>query len=568
MGSFCAQGHGRSATDPLLMNDMDRLDALKEAIGTHVIVTSRDARIIGPGPLGMRLLPWIFDFRAIMLKGEILNLYAELFWERYHDSLPFQVGGLESAAIPLVSAIVMKSIERGTPVNGFYIRKSRKREGLMRQIEGTLTNDPVILVDDLVNSGSTFHKQLTVLAGSVAVRDLFAIVAFRDVTSYTLGARVQSLFTLADFGLMAETPQEDPGDPFTVLWRTPIAPPSFEHVVQKSAPLCDGTHIYMGTDAGIFAALDARDGTVQWTFRVGRHPEGKGIFSSPALHNGTVYFGAYDGAVYALDAKTGARKWAYEDADWVGSSPALDPANNTLYIGLEFGLFRKRGGIAALDMATGAKKWDDRTPALTHGSPLHIPEETMVVIGSNDGILYAYDAVSGARRWVFLTHGEIKTRPAYDPLRRLILVPSMDSRLFAISHTGEARWAYQMGGPIYSNPLVRGRTVYVASLDKFLYAIDLESGKKVWEFETGGRIFSSPVADGDTLYIGSNDGILYEIEATTGALRGKHQFSERIVNAVALGKSRIFVPTVANEVYCLARAKKEGHPSGGPQHRA
>src|SRR5262245_51156419 len=93
----------------------------------------------------------------------MLDAYAEFFWQRFSALYAFHVGGLESAAIPLVSAIVMKSVEKKKPVNGFYIRKSRKRTGLLNSIEGTLTKEPVILVDDLINSGGSIEKQIKIL---------------------------------------------------------------------------------------------------------------------------------------------------------------------------------------------------------------------------------------------------------------------------------------------------------------------------------------------------------------------------------------------------------------------
>src|SRR6185436_914631 len=100
--------------------------------------------------------------------------------------LPFQVGGMETAGIPLVAAIVMKSLERGTPVNGFYIRKSRKRQGLLKYIEGTLTNEPVILVDDLINSGTSVNKQIAILRDAgMKVSEIFVLLAFREDAAYS-----------------------------------------------------------------------------------------------------------------------------------------------------------------------------------------------------------------------------------------------------------------------------------------------------------------------------------------------------------------------------------------------
>ena len=78
--------------------------------------TSLPRRVIARGKviLGNKQLleRWLFDFRNILLQPELLNRYAEIFWQLYVSRYPFQVCGMESAAISLVSAIVMKGVER------------------------------------------------------------------------------------------------------------------------------------------------------------------------------------------------------------------------------------------------------------------------------------------------------------------------------------------------------------------------------------------------------------------------------------------------------------------------
>lgn len=544
---------------------MQEYDDLKRAIAETALVRAESGRTIinseKTGALGM----WLFDFRALILQPHWIDRYAEIFWEKYAHRYPFQVGGMETGAIPLVTAIVMKSVERKTPVNGFFIRKSRKRQGLMQMIEGTLTKDPVILVDDLINSGGTFNKQIAILAQvGVSVSDIFVMLRFRNMSAYSFaeekGVMLDSLFTLEDFDtpLLPDTAPELPKNSFNERWKFVSPRPSYHVVVHKSAPALDGTRLFFGSDSGVFRALDQETGAVRWEFKVGRFPGGKGTLSSPAVANGTVYFGAYDGVVYALDVKTGVERWRYSDADWVGSSPAVASDLGLAFIGLEFGLFRKRGGIVALDLKTGAPAWSDRTPALTHGSPLYIPEEKMVVIGSNDGVVYAYDAKTGERRWQHQTNGDIKMRPAYDAKRRQVVACSMDGRVYMLAaRDGTPIAAHETGAGIYSAPLVVGDTAYVASLDKHLYAIDLATGKERWSFATGGRIFSSPVLADGSIWIGSNDGRLYEIDPTNGTLRRFFQATERIVSAIAYNPATrdLFVPTVANEMYCLRKTE-------------
>lgn len=538
-------------------------DDLKHAIQTYVLKRREngDHIIIKEGEGATAA--WLFDFRALILQPHWMNRYAEIFWERYATKYPFQVGGMETAGIPLVAAIVMKGVERGTPVNGFFIRKSRKRQGLLKTIEGTLTDDPIIFVDDLVNSGQTLNRQMDILSSAgKKMTDAFVLLAFRDRSAYPFadahGVTLASLFTLTDFSipLLAADALEIPKESFTTLWHFAAPNPSHHLVVQKSAPVLDEKRLYFGSDAGVFRALHQETGEVLWEFTVSQHPEGKGILSSPALHEGVVYFGAYDGNVYALDAEQGTVRWTYADADWVGSSPALAPELDLLFIGLEFGLFRKRGGIVALSLKSGKRVWENRTGSLTHGSPLYIPEEKLVVVGSNDGIVYAYDALSGAFRWHYQTGNDVKTSFAYDAKRRRILFGSMDAKCYALSaRDGSPTFARQTNGSIYATPLVAGDTVYITSLDKNLYALDLDTGNDRWVFETRGRIFSSPILAEGSLWIGSNDGRLYEIDPTRGTLLNFFQTTDRIVNKIAYNShtKRFFVPTCANEIYALER---------------
>src|SRR3569832_1201726 len=242
---------------------------------------------------------WLFDLRALMLDPEWLSRYAEIFWERYASQYPFQVGGMETAGIPLVTAIVLKGHERGTPVSGFFMRKSRKRNGLMNYFEGALSDAPIMLVDDLVNSGDSLAKCVEILKDQGrSVREAFVLIAIREESSRALS--VQHLFTLPDFGIpFLKTRSNEPA--FDIRWRYRAPNPSLHLVLQKSAPVLDASRAYVGCDDGFVRAIDLASGALAWECSIGAHPKGKGILSSPALHEGIVYIGAYSGELLALD---------------------------------------------------------------------------------------------------------------------------------------------------------------------------------------------------------------------------------------------------------------------------
>lgn len=562
---------------------------LFETLRDVAFVRETDAQRIVHGGAGLRTNTnnWLFDMRRIFLEPETAEQIAELFWDTFNDKNSVQIGGLESGAISLVANLVAHAHYKRAQkdVSGFFVRKSRKKTGLMRHIEGIVRpNRPIILVDDLLNSGKSFVRQVEILAQEGhPVEAIWVLVRFRNPEYYAYfrekGIRVESLFELNDFtkdlGVrnLTDDMSAAPRTYFKTVWKFAAHNPNLGMIVPKSDPSIDEERVYVGSDNGVMWALNQSDGSTAWSKQIGFHVKGKGIFSSPAVHEGTLYFGGYDGNVYALDAQTGAQKWVSFEADWVGSSPALAPDLNLLFIGLEFGLWRKRGGIAALDMKTGKTIWTDRAnPAYTHSTPLYLKKHQQVVIGGNDGVARLYDAKSGTPLWQFKTGepGEaeiisgfskfdIKESFAYDATRDRIIFGNVAGVLFFIDRTSGkevSRFVAEFG--FIATPLVSGNAVYATSVDKNLYCIDLDTFREKWRWHSGTRIFSAPTIIEGSIYVGTNAGVLSELDPETGKECSFITLSERIVNRPAynMATKRFFVPTVANELYCVEKVEK------------
>lgn len=539
---------------------------LQKLICEEVFVSKEKQRIVSSEGLESN---WLFDFRKIIMRPAVLSLISDLFWEKYQQQYPFQIGCLEVAGIPMVTGLSYSLyFEKQKSVAAFFIRKSRKKHGLLNMIEGTLSDEPVILVDDIINSGKSFIRQVEVLESlGKRVVVVFAILKFRDDSFYEYfqkkGIRVESIFSLDDFkevlpvqNIVAKEKTPVPM-PFEIKWYFKSEQPNYFYVVPKSAPTLDDEKLYFGSDSGNFWALEQMTGKVVWKFKVGFHAKGKYIFSSPIVLNNIVYFGAYDGNVYALDTATGKPVWIFMEADWVGSSPAIAPDLDLVFIGLEFGLFKKRGAIAALRATTGEKVWEFGTTDYVHASPAYSKKQQLVVCGSNNNMVYGLNAKTGSLRWQCATEGEVKARAAFDEQRGWVIFGSHDSYLYIVrSSDGQLVKKIKTGFAIYSTPLIYSDRVYVSSLDKKLYCINLATLQVEWEFQTNGRIFASPIESNGSVYVGANDGRLYEIDPVTGVNTALFQAVERITNAIAVSGdgNRLFVPTFANEILCLTRS--------------
>lgn len=506
---------------------------------------------------------WIFDLRPLLLNSESLSLLTDVFWDTFKDTYPFQVGCEEIAAIPLLGAIALRGKEIGKPVHAFVIRKSRKKTGLQKRIEGGVDDSPIILIDDTINSGNTLLRQITALEEKHSqIRAIFSLVKFRDSEYYRKltehGEKIMGIFTLEDFNLTSqeEAPLVNPAL-FSVVWKFQTGTPNHFHIAPRAASIINDSYVYFGGDDGFMRAFSQETGIEIWKFGTGKTSSNKRIFSTPALYKNSLFFGSYDGNVYSLDRETGKLLWRFDEADWVGSSPTVSEKLGLVFIGLEFGLFSKKGGVVALDVKTGEKKWEYILPKeYVHASPLYIPEKNWIAIGSNDKHFYVLNAKDGTLIWSFEAGGEIKSRAAFHKNTNAIIFGSFDGHLYILdAESGSLKGKLKTENVIYSTPLIEKNLIYFTSGDKKIYCADLSSGDILWEFETLGRVMSDPRIVGDKLYIGSNDGRLYEFDKKNGRLNGFFQTTERITNAPAVNEKtgHYFVTTTGGELFCLKR---------------
>lgn len=537
-------------------------EMISQAIRERAILRSENQRLISPK--GENNI-WLIDMRPMLMDAKLLDAVASLFWEMCADKLPFQIGGMEVAAIPLLSAILMKSQARGTPINGFIVRKERKTYGAGNLIEGIVTDEPIIVVDDIMNSGSSLEKVRVVLAETrKKIAQAFVLIHYQSARGNAWQAQhkvpVIAPFKLAEFDLSIERSQAPVLAPiFRTVWRFTAPDPNFFHRVPKSFPATDGKHIYFGSDCGTFYCINAHDASTVWKFNVFAKGH-KNIWSAPAIHDGKVFFGGYDGNVYCLDALTGDEIWRFTGADWVGSSPALAPDLGLLFIGLEFAVEGKRGSIIALNLTDGQKVWEHQTKRYTHASPAYWPDRRLVACGSNDNEMFLFDAETGVMRWRFETRGDgekgsIRHAPAFDVKRGHVITGCADGYIYVIDiETGEEVWSVRTDNTIYSVPLVVDDTCYIGSTDKYLYALDLEQRCIKKKIFAASKIFGPPRLLEGKIYFGACNGIVYQIDPVTASVTGTHQLPDAVTNALTYSKEtgHFYALTYVNQLYALA----------------
>jgi orotate phosphoribosyltransferase len=229
------------------------LERLKRDIETYCITRkSSDVSIISPNG---QLQSWLIDLRAIFTRKGAVEIIADIFWEQFRAYQQFQLAGVETAGIPLLMAILLRAPAERDQINAIVIRKDRKPHGLGKTIEGTASQDPVILVDDNFNSGSSAEKARVVLEqAGLKVAEMFVVTDYRQSAgrrwSNTTGIKVRSLFSPNDFGLDVSERTATRMQSYQPVWSKILMGGKPFHIVPKSAPRLIGDRIYRGCDAG------------------------------------------------------------------------------------------------------------------------------------------------------------------------------------------------------------------------------------------------------------------------------------------------------------------------------
>jgi outer membrane protein assembly factor BamB len=333
----------------------------------------------------------------------------------------------------------------------------------------------------------------------------------------------------------------------------------------------DGT-VYIGSADRSFYALH-QDGSVAWKLGTGE------IIDSAALldDKGRVYFGSGDGNLRALDAKSGTLAWMTPaDAggvngsyiNWFEGNVQLSPSGQLYAPNDDFFLYQidRDSGAFTQKLRLPDQTWS--SPAFAKNGQLFIGNNNLVeALGSN---LFSFDQASVEKWEDYVGVGSVAASPLATP-GGLVVVGSFDGYVRAYDAvSGLQRWEFGARDHIYASPArLSDGTIVQAATDGSVYGLDETTGALRWTFDSRDPIRSSPAVDGDdNVYFGSGDGRLYVLDKA-GLLRWSVQLIDEDRNDVnsspALGKDAIYVGGESGELfsvpydYCL-RAEGKAQP--------
>ena len=290
--------------------------------------------------------------------------------------------------------------------------------------------------------------------------------------------------------------------------------------------------LFVGTDAGVLHAID-ENGKVRW-----KYTTGGAIRGEPAVIQDHVYVSSDAGFTARLEARSGRELWRVK-TDAI-TAPRLPPTDGkTRWDRYSAGIVADASrlyvasrdkNLYALDPGTGAIQWTYTASDIMTVTPALYRD--LVLIADYAGKVQAVSAADGKLRWTYDARLAVPGDLVVDGDQ--VLVGSRSYDLIALdAATGRERWKhYYWFSWIESPPVVREGVVYTGSSDATnIYALDERSGKLRWKTAVPGWAWPRPAVNdrfvvagvsGSGAYPGFRAGALVALDRRSGAIRWIH----------------------------------------------
>jgi outer membrane protein assembly factor BamB/predicted phosphodiesterase len=318
------------------------------------------------------------------------------------------------------------------------------------------------------------------------------------------------------------------------------------------------------------------------------------IASTPAVWKDCVISGNGSGIVYCYSVRDGSLKWKFKTAGTVYSTP--DVSEGKVVIG------SSDRNIYCLDANRGTLLWKMRTGApVVAAATIH---NGVVYIGGSDGVFRALNLKTGTVKWEFKNVGGfVETKPLI--YEEKVIFGAWDTYLYALSvKDGSLLWKWSNGNPgvLYSPaacwPVAASGKVFIVAPDRFMTAIDAQTGKTVWRSKQhlvrecvgiskdGKRIYarcmtdtvvafssaasspaevwatncgygydidpSMPIERDGVVYFGTKNGLVFALDAHSGAIRWENRIGVTIASTpVPLENRRVIVSDLDGTITLL-----------------
>ncbi len=211
--------------------------------------------------------------------------------------------------------------------------------------------------------------------------------------------------------------------------------------------------------------------------------------------------------------------------------------------------------VRALKLENGNQIWQfpvEADKVLTFYAP-PVVLDGVVIAGDYQDAVHGLDADTGSKMWTFTDSEKRFIAPGL-LVNDLALEPSAGGTVYALNSDGTAAWQVDLSSEaIWAQPVTDGETVYVASMDHSLYALEIsEAGaRQKWSLDVGGAMVSSPSMDEDgNLYVGTMTQKLVAV-SPTGRELWRYDAQGAIWGTPVVHEGQVMFGDLSGTIYAL-----------------
>jgi orotate phosphoribosyltransferase len=180
------------------MTPIETRERLRQVIREKSLMSGGDFRLASGAQS-----QFYFDMKKTLFDPEGISLVAELVFDAIRHEAVDQVGGLEIGAVPIATAVAMRSWPE-RPIRAFFVRKEAKGHGTNRLIDGQYKDGgkAILLEDVTTTAGSVMKAVAAVRERGGEVKKIVTIVDRLEGARDNLareGIELVAIFTKDDF---------------------------------------------------------------------------------------------------------------------------------------------------------------------------------------------------------------------------------------------------------------------------------------------------------------------------------------------------------------------------------
>jgi len=313
-----------------------------------------------------------------------------------------------------------------------------------------------------------------------------------------------------------------------------------------SSPVAGLNMLYIAGTDGYLYALRQDSGAVVWRAKLNNSLTD----ATPSLEGQVVFVAMQSKAIAAFNAETGQMYWSFSVGEKIQAPPVV--VGGRVYVASLTHLW-------VLDAASGRVIWTFKHGASgwpTMGSPAIMGNAVYIGLGTGTQ-LWALSLTNGHVLWSFDTGDRITSSPLVQG--DTVYIATWQGKIFALNRSnGQLRWVYLLN-TVHNQNVVDGVGGSMAQANNRLYmgdyrgsilCIDALHGKLIWRFATGAQVLATPVVAGERIYIGSGDGFFYALDSKTGRPIWRYATGE-IRGSASLANGRLYVGSLNGMVYAF-----------------